>query len=91
LCLVTLLRVADPRSGRDGFGKFGHYPKLITLYKAEERGQGSGELAFLYLMGCVTLLLASLGRFSVDKAMFWQGWQGLAGRRKTETGRPAEP
>jgi hypothetical protein len=25
LCLVTLLRVADPRSGRDAFSKFGHY------------------------------------------------------------------
>jgi len=49
LCLVTLLRVAGPRSGRDGFGKFGHYPKLITLRKAEGRGPGSGELAFLYL------------------------------------------
>jgi hypothetical protein len=41
LYLVTLLR----RTGRAGFGKFGHYPKLLTLRKAEERGQESGELA----------------------------------------------
>jgi len=52
LCLVTLLRVADPRSGRDGFGKFGHYPKLITLRKAEGRGPGSGEPAII-LMGAL--------------------------------------
>jgi putative oxidoreductase len=33
-------------------------------------GQGSGELAFMYLMGYVTLLLAGPGSFSVDKALF---------------------
>ena len=38
---------------------------MITLRKAEERGQGSGELAFRYLMDCVTLLLVGPGRFSV--------------------------
>jgi putative oxidoreductase len=31
---------------------------------------GAGELAFLYLMGYVTLLLAGPGSFSVDKALF---------------------
>jgi putative oxidoreductase len=34
---------------------------------------GNGELAFMYLMGYVTLLLAGPGRFSVDKALFGKG------------------
>jgi uncharacterized membrane protein YphA (DoxX/SURF4 family) len=46
---------------------------MITLRKAEERGQGSGELAFMYLMGYVTLLLAGSGSFSVDKLLFGKG------------------
>ena len=36
-------------------------------------GDHSGELAFLYLAGFVTLLLAGGGKFSVDKAAFRQG------------------
>jgi hypothetical protein len=40
---------------------------------AEERGQGSGELAFRYLMDCVTLLLVGPGRFSVGNTMFGKG------------------
>ena len=36
-------------------------------------GQGRGKLAFLYLMGYVTLLLAGPGSFSVDKALFGKG------------------
>jgi hypothetical protein len=48
---------------------------MITLRKAEERGQGSGELAFRYLMDCVTLLLVGPGRFPVGNTMF--GKSGL--------------
>ena len=43
---------------------------FISVHKGALSGQGSGELAFLYLMGYVTLLLAGPGRFSVDKALF---------------------
>ncbi len=31
-------------------------------------GPGSGELAFIYLAGYITLLVAGAGRFAVDKA-----------------------
>jgi len=34
---------------------------------------GNGELAFMYLMAYVTLLLAGPGRFSMDKALFARG------------------
>jgi putative oxidoreductase len=43
---------------------------FIAIHKGALSGQGSGELAFLYLMGYVTLLLAGPGSFSVDKALF---------------------
>jgi len=33
----------------------------------------SGELAFVYLAGYVTLLLAGPGKFSLDKALFGKG------------------
>jgi putative oxidoreductase len=33
----------------------------------------SGELAFIYLAGYITLLLAGPGRFSIDKALFGKG------------------
>jgi len=46
---------------------------FISIHKGALSGQGSGELAFLYLMGYVTLLLAGPGRFSVDKALFGKG------------------
>jgi putative oxidoreductase len=46
---------------------------FISVYKGALSGQGSGELAFMYLMGYVTLLLAGPGRFSVDKALFGKG------------------
>jgi hypothetical protein len=45
---------------------------------------------FLNALCLVTLLLAGPGRFSVDKAMFWQRWQDWQGEGKL-TGRPAEP
>ena len=43
---------------------------FIAVHKGALSGQGSGELAFMYLMGYVTLLLAGPGSFSVDKALF---------------------
>ena len=46
---------------------------FICIHKGALSGQGSGELAFMYLMGYVTLLLAGSGSFSVDKALFGKG------------------
>src|ERR1035437_2345969 len=46
---------------------------FIAIHKGALSGQGSGELAFMYLMGYVTLLLAGPGRFSVDKVLFGRG------------------
>jgi putative oxidoreductase len=46
---------------------------FVAVHKGALSGQGSGELAFLYLMGYVTLLLAGPGRFSVDKVLFGKG------------------
>ncbi|MGA2242024.1 MAG: DoxX family protein [Verrucomicrobiota bacterium] len=46
---------------------------FISIHKGALSGQGSGELAFMYLMGYVTLLLAGPGSFSVDKVLFGKG------------------
>jgi putative oxidoreductase len=43
---------------------------FIGVHKGALNGHGSGELAFMYLMGYVTLLLAGPGRFSADQALF---------------------
>jgi putative oxidoreductase len=43
---------------------------FIGVHKAALSGQGSGELAFLYLMAYVVLFLAGPGRFSADKLLF---------------------
>jgi putative oxidoreductase len=43
---------------------------FVAIHKGALSGQGSGELAFMYLMGYVVLLLAGPGSFSVDKALF---------------------
>jgi putative oxidoreductase len=43
---------------------------FIGVHKGALSGQGSGELAFLYLMAYVVLLLAGPGRFSADKILF---------------------
>lgn len=40
---------------------------FFMAHGAKLVGQGNGELAFIYLAGFVTLLLAGAGRFSVDK------------------------
>ena len=43
---------------------------FVGVHKGILSGQGSGELAFMYLMGYVTLLLAGPGSFSLDKVLF---------------------
>jgi putative oxidoreductase len=43
---------------------------FISVHKAALNGEHSGELAFLYLMTYVVLLLAGPGRFSADKILF---------------------
>lgn len=40
---------------------------FFIAHGAKLSGQGSGELAFVYLAGYVVLLLAGAGKFSVDK------------------------
>jgi len=39
---------------------------FLMVHKLALSGQGSGELAFIYLAGWVTLLVAGAGRFSFD-------------------------
>jgi putative oxidoreductase len=43
---------------------------VIGVHQGALSGQGSGELAFLYLMGYVTLVLGGPGSLSVDKILF---------------------
>jgi putative oxidoreductase len=43
---------------------------FIGVHKGALSGGHTGELAFTYLMGYVTLFLAGPGRFSVDKILF---------------------
>jgi putative oxidoreductase len=49
---------------------------FIAVHKGALSGQGSGELAFMYLMGYVVLVLAGPGSFSVDKALFGKSGSG---------------
>lgn len=44
-------------------------------------GSHSGELAFIYLAGCVTLLLAGAGKISVDNSVF----KGASKKRESTT------
>ncbi len=39
---------------------------FFVAHGGQLSGPGSGEMAFLYLAGCVTLLVAGPGKFSVD-------------------------
>lgn len=41
---------------------------FFIVHKAVLTGPGSGELAFVYMAGFVTLLLAGGGRYSIDKS-----------------------
>jgi putative oxidoreductase len=46
---------------------------FVAVHKGALSGPGSGELAFLYLMGYATLLLAGPGCFSLDRLLFGRG------------------
>ncbi|MGA3269288.1 MAG: DoxX family protein [Verrucomicrobiota bacterium] len=46
---------------------------FVGVHKTVLTGPHGGELAFLYLMGYVTLLLAGPGVVSLDKALFGKG------------------
>jgi putative oxidoreductase len=48
---------------------------FFVIHKGALSGEHSGELAFIYLAGYVTLLFAGPGRFSVDGSLFSQGSQ----------------
>jgi len=39
---------------------------FLFVHKLALKGQGSGELAFIYLAGFVTLFIAGPGRFALD-------------------------
>jgi putative oxidoreductase len=40
---------------------------FFVAHGAKLSGQGNGELAFVYLIGYLTLLVAGAGKFSIDK------------------------
>ena len=44
----------------------------VAFFMVHKSLQG-GELAFVYLAGCVTLLIAGAGKFSLDKMLFGKG------------------
>jgi putative oxidoreductase len=46
---------------------------FFMVHKMAFGGSHPGELAFIYLAGSVTLLLAGPGKFSIDKALFGGG------------------
>ena len=46
---------------------------FLYVHKAALSGSHSGELAFIYMAGFVTLLIAGGGAFSADKAIFKSG------------------
>jgi putative oxidoreductase len=46
---------------------------FLMVHKTALSGQGSGELAFLYLAGFVTILIAGGGTFSTDMVVFSRG------------------
>ncbi|HEY0944298.1 MAG TPA: DoxX family protein [Opitutaceae bacterium] len=39
---------------------------FFVVHNAKLVGQGNGELAFVYFVGCIVLFLTGAGRFSVD-------------------------
>jgi putative oxidoreductase len=51
----------------------------VAVFMVHKSASGPGELAFIYLAGYTTLLIAGGGTFSVDKALFGKsGGSGLA-------------
>jgi putative oxidoreductase len=55
---------------------------FVGVHKGALSGEGSGELAFLYLMAYVVLFLAGPGRFSVDNALFGKSGKTPSGQTK---------
>lgn len=55
---------------------------FFLVHKAALSGPGSGELAFIYLAGFLTLLLTGPGRYSFDSS--FQGKATLSESNKTE-------
>lgn len=51
---------------------------FLMVHKSVLSGQGSGELAFLYLAGYITLLIAGGGLFSIDTVLFGKSNSHLA-------------
>ena len=49
---------------------------FLMVHKAGMTGQGSGEMAFLYLAGFVTLAIAGGGLFSLDTLVFSKSGRG---------------
>jgi putative oxidoreductase len=45
----------------------------VAVFMVHKGASGPGELAFIYLAGYATLLIAGGGKFSVDKALFGKG------------------
>jgi putative oxidoreductase len=43
---------------------------FFLVHEGRLSGEGNGEMAFLYLVGYVTILLAGPGRFSLDAVLF---------------------
>jgi len=56
---------------------------FFMVHKVEFSGAHSGELAFIYLGGFISILLAGPGRFSIDKRVFGAGRNGAAKKQKS--------
>lgn len=55
---------------------------FVMVHKTALSGQGSGEMAFIYLAGFVALLIAGGGKFSVDKALFGKSGKSQSSQPK---------
>jgi putative oxidoreductase len=55
---------------------------FVMVHKTVLSGQGSGEMAFIYLAGYVALLIAGGGTFSVDKAVFGKSGPAAPSKKK---------
>ena len=54
---------------------------FLMVHKTAMSGQGSGELAFLYLAGYVVLVIAGGGLFSLDTVAFAKSGLGRAQKK----------
>jgi putative oxidoreductase len=57
---------------------------FFLAHKGALSGGHSGELAFVYLAGFVTLFLCGAGKLSVDQKMFGSGSKGTAKKAKSD-------